>query len=160
MQLMSLLFFVDFTTGSQAPFLWRQGLSLLSAPKLPPEFVFLLKCDLDCSFSRRQALVQPGKATGQAHWGHVEALVFIHPSGLWSRGCPSDQVAGTACHYLKLFESGGFFTTLLWSFCELCCLKRHKATPSIHPCWTLKKCWSWLKRHIPSGDGDPLSKGM
>lgn len=99
---MSLLISVLFTNGSQAPFLWRQELRLLSAPKQPPEFVFLLKSDLDCSFSRRQALVQQGKAAGQAHWGRVEALVFINPSGLWSKGCPSNQVAGTACHYLNL----------------------------------------------------------
>lgn len=66
---MSLLVSVLFTNGSQAPFLWRQELSLLSAPKQPPEVIFLLKSDLDCSFSRRQALVQQGKAAGQAHWG-------------------------------------------------------------------------------------------
>lgn len=115
---MSLLVFVVFTNGSQALFLWRQELSLESAPKPGPEFVFLLKSHIDCNFSRKQALVQ-GKAAGQARWGYVKALVFICPSGLWSRGCPSDQVAGAACHNLNLvvflpLSHGTFVICVIW----------------------------------------------
>lgn len=157
MQPMSLLIFVTFTDGSQAPFLWGQELSFLSAPKLPPEFVFLLKSDLDCNFSRRQAPVQQGKAAGQAHWGNVE--VFIHPSGLWSRGCPSDQVTSTACHYLNLVaflphSRGASVSCVIWRDIRplhpsllnpekmLEMVKEH--IPSRMGCLWAKECRSWL----------------
>lgn len=88
--------------------------------------------------------------------GGMRRLWFLSPSGLWSGGCRSDQAAGTACPYLNLMA----FLPLSPGASVNCVLSEETWGRSIRPCWTLKKCWSWLKRHIPSGDGPPSSKGM
>lgn len=105
MQLMSLLFFVGFTNGSQAPFLWRQGLSLLSAQS------YLL--NLSSSSNVILTAVSPGDKLLS---NKVKPLARL-TEGMWRLWCSSIPVVSRAesAHQTRL----QVLPAIVWNYLNL-----------------------------------------